>query len=430
MRAVAIHERRSAAARRGAVAALCLGLAWWPRVARAGEHVVQPGETLGAIAARHGCPIVEVLRANAATVRDPDVVRVGQRLVIPTCGQGGDRSARPGRRGAALVRDCRWRAGDMDTSRLGELAAARGFQPGPSFRALVVKTTLSQDGRRIVEQRVWDFDGRSTRAGGWNPASTVKLFSGIAALEFLHDKRLGPKTAVTFHYATGDRTFRVADLFEDAMHWSKNLPHNRLVQLAGFDFLNGPGGTLRRAGLEDSYMMRAYAAGDWAAEGHPKSLARSPAMTLKDGRRVVRVPERESTARYPCGGAACASVSDLAKLMCVMMLHEQLPAARRLRLGEARQGPLLEMLRKDLYRRRRGKPDPVWDILAAAFPPSDGYKLFRKAGYSGEWLSDDIYVYQRGSRTRWILALANHPGRHSLDAAARFLAEVVKSGEL
>lgn len=45
------------------------------------EHVVKPGENLARIARRYGTSIAAIARANS--VRDPNLVRIGSRLVIP-----------------------------------------------------------------------------------------------------------------------------------------------------------------------------------------------------------------------------------------------------------------------------------------------------------------------------------------------------------
>lgn len=47
-------------------------------------HIVQSGETLGAIAERYGVPLDDLLRAN--NLSDPNVLDVGQSLVIPIGG--------------------------------------------------------------------------------------------------------------------------------------------------------------------------------------------------------------------------------------------------------------------------------------------------------------------------------------------------------
>ncbi|MCA9711865.1 MAG: penicillin-insensitive murein endopeptidase [Myxococcales bacterium] len=46
------------------------------------EHVVAAGETLGSIAAQHGLTVGELVEQQHGAIRDPNLVRVGQRLVI------------------------------------------------------------------------------------------------------------------------------------------------------------------------------------------------------------------------------------------------------------------------------------------------------------------------------------------------------------
>ncbi len=306
-----------------------------------------------------------------------------------------------------------------------------GFKPPKKFRAMVVRTRLNRSQRWIVDHRVFTYGKHAWAHEGWNPASTVKLFSAIGALEQLRRNGFGVRTRVTFHYKGGDRTFPLSELFEDAVHLSKNIPHNRLVQLAGFDFINGPKGTFQRAGLDHTYIMRAYAVEEWTAEGHSRRLRHSPAITLREGRKRRRLPARKGKGRYPCNGAACTSLSDLAKTMCRMMLHEQLPARRRFRVGGgATQSPHLRLLRQAMDAKRKGRTDRVWDAFERAFPATEGYKLFRKAGFSRDWLSENIYIYNGKKRIRWIVAMAGYPGRGSLTGAAGVIARLIKEGKL
>jgi len=67
---------RVAAAALGATAAVAV-----PTVAAASTYVVRPGDTLSAIAARHGTTIRALVDANRLS--DPNLIRVGQLLRIP-----------------------------------------------------------------------------------------------------------------------------------------------------------------------------------------------------------------------------------------------------------------------------------------------------------------------------------------------------------
>jgi hypothetical protein len=116
------------------------------------------------------------------------------------------------------------------------------------------------------------------------------------------------------------------------------------------------------------------------------------------------------------------------------MLHEQLPQRHRLKLGTGpNQSPMLAFFRQRLNRVRDAN-DGVWLALERHLipksqrgqPSKGSYQLFRKAGFSQDWLSDNIYVYQPHSKVRWIVVMAAYPGRKSLDQAADIIARIIK----
>jgi LysM repeat protein len=411
-------------------------------------HTVKKGEAIYLIAKKYGCSVDEVFAANQDRVSSPTKIFPGQVLTIPNdCTGKKTGKAKKARRKDrkerkekySRCRDCRWDSRDVNSKTLKRKMKKKGFKAPPGFRALVVKTTLSKDKKSILKHQLFDYGGYSMSHRGWNPASTIKLFSGVSALERLKELGFSPKAKVTFHYDSGDKTFKVEDLYEKAVHLSKNIEHNRLTQLAGFDRVNGRRGTLKRAGLDFSYVMRAYEQSNWAKEGHPKSLNWSPKITVREGKRKKVLKARKSKKKYPCHSAACTSLSDLSRMMCNLMLHEQLPKGERLNLGSGRgQGKHLLFIRRKLNRKRRGKKDPVWDVLERHFipkaqrknPVKGGYQLFRKGGYSQEWLSENMYIYLPHGRTRWIVSMAGHKGRTCLTQAADIIAQLIKDGEL
>lgn len=62
--------------------ALTLTLLATPIFAQGAVHIVQPGDTLGQIAWRYGTSVDVLVRANS--VANPNLIHVGQRIVIPT----------------------------------------------------------------------------------------------------------------------------------------------------------------------------------------------------------------------------------------------------------------------------------------------------------------------------------------------------------
>lgn len=82
-------NRRSRALRLAIITALVLGLMGWasgveavPWAQEPLVHVVRPGENLFRIALRYGLTVEELARANG--IADPNLIFVGQRLVIPS----------------------------------------------------------------------------------------------------------------------------------------------------------------------------------------------------------------------------------------------------------------------------------------------------------------------------------------------------------
>ena len=429
-----------------AILVLLLGAAVRAQEKEPKTHTVKKGQSLYRIGKKYGCSAEEIFNANTDRLKSIKKVYPGQELLIPTectgkkvpLGKGKGKDKRVSER-RGKCRDCRWRAKHIDHRKLKAEMKKMGFKAPKDFRALVVKTVLTKDRKGILRHELYDYGGKAAKRGGWNPASTVKLYSGVSAIERIRDLGFSPRAKVTFHYKGGDKTFTVEDLFEEAVHISKNIPHNRLVQLAGFDNFNGKRGTLKRAGLEHSYVMRAYEASNWEAEGHSRRLNSSPAITIREGKKKKKLKARKSRKKYKCSSAACTSLSDLAKMMCSIMLHEQLPRSNRLRLGKGdRQSKHLLFLRRKLNRRRMRKKDPVWDVLERHFiprgerdsPKKGGYQLFRKAGFSQDWLSENMYIYTPKGRLRWVVSMAGYPGRTSLTEAADIIARIIKEDRL
>ena len=443
-------------------------------------HIVERGNSWYAIAKIYGCSpglagAKQVCARNVKRGCDQisasnsgPVLHIGQKLKIPkTCKKKPrGRVNSPTNRKAKTRRgctNCNWTERDIKANRgiLKKLLKQKGFKAPPKFRAMVVKTKLKRRGRwsdgrtrsEIENHTVYDYGGNSWSHKGWNPASTIKLYSAVSALVRVKMLGFSQNAEVTYHYKRGDKTFKLDWMFEKSAHISKNLPHNRLVQLAGFDFLNGSNGILKQAGLNFSYIMNGYELSNWKAEGQSTSLRSSPRITIREkGKRTRRLKAKRGRAKTKCYYSACTSLSDLAKLLCTLMLHEQLPKRERIHQLDPpnckseescrRQGTHLQWLRQKLNRKRTGRRDPVWKTLEKHFVPKDErgsaqkgrYQLFRKSGWARKWASDVIYIYEPGKSERWIIAMACYGDRYCLGKgkknAAELISQLIKSGKL
>jgi len=371
------------------------------------DYLVRPGDSLWKIARDHGCSVEELQQANHL---DGDKILAGERLVIPVEG----RLAQPIRHSSA---------DKVDSNILPKLMKKYGFRPPAKFKALVVEITFNRGRTKVVSERRYDYRGTSDDSAGWNPASTVKLYAAIAALQKVRSFGMTRDARVSFIGKRKKYSTTVRQLVKDAINESDNIAYNRLVQLAGFDYLHERFFTSRN-GLPHSALMRAYEQSKWKSMGESVSLRNAPLIKLrqwKKGKKTIGATSGE--AKVECYGAACTSLADLAEAMKRLMLQEQLPNKKTFRLETYD----LYMLRKAMREERR-RGNEVVDNLTKGYGQG-GLILYSKPGYSDEWFSDNVYVYDRRQRRKaWIVTLAGYPGRNSLNQAASIFGKIIRKG--
>jgi hypothetical protein len=268
-----------------------------------------------------------------------------------------------------------------------------------------------------------DYCGTSDDREDWWPASTVKLFVAVAALERLHAMGFGPKAELTFHYEDEPLTQRVDELIERAIILSKNPEFDRLVEFVGCDWLNRRFLNARN-GLKNTVLLRSYFHRVTYPESGKGSNRHSPKILIEEGRRKKTIKERFSTATYNCPeDGNCTTLYELAEVMRRVMMHETLPKKERYRYGADGLSVLREALGSDY---KRGG---VWEGIRQAYKEKP-IKLFHKPGYADGWFSDNVFVHVEDTDERWIVVMANRFGRESCDEAAIHLGELMASGEI
>ena len=387
----------------------CDGVVTTPRPeAQPGSfYVVQSGDSLGAIAERTGCSVGELMASNP--LPNANSIRAGERLTIPS-----DCTGRPVRYTTVSY--------DVDQQTLPRLMEARGFRPPRQFKALVVEITFDNRRSSVIGERRFDWRGTSDDDDGWNPASSVKLFAGIAAAQYAAELGFGESAQITFHGSQGDRRRSLRELITAALGPSDNIAYNELVQFVGFDRLNGQFLSAEN-GLRRTALRRAYEATRWMQMGESSSFTAAPAVTIREGNRSREIPVRRGSVSTDCGNAACTSLLDLAEAMRRLMLQEQLPSGQHFGLPT----PLLRAVRRPLRSERR-RGDEVVDELRAAFPQD--IVCYHKAGFSQDWYSDVVYLSDGVSNRAYIVALTGYPGRSSLTSASRIIGQILAAREL
>lgn len=168
------HRTPSAARLLLVLAALACLAGWSAGAASAASVTVRPGDTLGAIAARHGTTVAALVRANGLS--DPNVLSVGQRIAISgraATGTPAETSPAASSGGSYVVR-----SGDT----LDAIAARHGTTAGALARlnGLTDPDVLSV-GRRLT------VPGSRPALPGATPTSSAQVAALIHLYSARHD---------------------------------------------------------------------------------------------------------------------------------------------------------------------------------------------------------------------------------------------------
>lgn len=376
-----------------------------PANGREKTYEIAPGDALIEVAHRFGCSLKELMAANGL---ETPRINAGDTLKIPKC-EG--------------VPKPRKRVGTkLNTEVLPKLMQEHGFTPPQKFMGYVQEITFNKTRASIVRERRFSYKNTASVAHGWNPASTVKIFPAIAAMQYIRELGFNSSARITVEGTKGDYADRLRNLIDAALTPSDNMAHNRLVQFVGYDRLNRDF-LSKRNGLMSTGISRAYVPGKWKKHGNDPTFRTSPRITITQGARKKVIAPRTGKAKPACFGV-CTTLRDLAETMRRLMLQEQLPASQTYRLKRDE----LIKIRKAL----RGERDHGEDAIKAFAKVirGEGVKFYHKGGYSQKWYSDVAYIYIPGTQQSWIVAMAGYPGRSSLDDAARAIGEIIVSGEL
>ena len=179
----------------------------------------------------------------------------------------------------------------------------------------------------IVHPAGGDVTYESYEAGGgahddsfW-PASSIKTLAVAGALEFLGG--MGFDGGATVSFDDGE-AWAVKDLYDAAIVDSSNDAYDRLVQIAGVDWLNSQFLTPAR-GFADTVIQRSYVDG---------GALDSPPMAISENDHSVDLPERDEQGDY--GVPDAGNRSDLAEMtdaVSRIVLADEVAPAKRFKIG-------------------------------------------------------------------------------------------------
>lgn len=303
---------------------------------------------------------------------------------------------------------------EVDEEHLPALFAEAGYETPETLKALVGIVDLPADGPPRAQW--FDWRGTSTDRDDWWPASSIKLYAAVAALERSRELGFQPAAMLTYHYESEDENEyrgRLSQIVSHAIVASNNLAFDRLVEFVGMDYLNRRFFTAAN-GLEHTAFLRAYGGRNRNPDNGHAVNRHSPPITVQRGRRVRELPARDGRGRYECPDQGnCTTLRDLAGSIYRVMLHEHLPEEGRYDLGERE----LALLRSTLEAPRRAHGELLVAALRRGFGDEVPIRIYHKPGYAYRWSSDVIFVHRTDTDERFIIALAAHPGRRVIDEA-------------
>ena len=305
---------------------------------------------------------------------------------------------------------------------LPRLLAARGYTAPETFKAIIIEIVPGPDG--IPAYYPMDFAGTGAVRDNWWPASTVKIYAAVAALERLHAMGFDPTEAdVTYDYEDGPFTQSFEEILRRAVTDSKNPEFDRLVDIVGAARLNRRF-LVPKNGIRDTVMLRCYSGRTPNPETGKCSNRVSPSLRISQGPKKLALPIRTFTDNLQCENEGnCTTLVDLTEVMRRVMMHETLPKSERFKLGDKE----LKLLRSALKgTHARGG---VADGLRFAFKERP-IEIFHKAGYADRWFSDNVFLKIGDTKEQWIIGMAGRPGRESLDEVSRIVATLIADGTL
>ncbi len=265
----------------------------------------------------------------------------------------------------------------------------------------------------------WHHYRDSAEAVNFWPASVIKIYAVVAALEYLNELGLGLDCTLTFERQTDgqwvlDSARTMREMISEVFRRSSNEDYTLLLRFVGIDRIN-TSILIPEGGFPHSALMRGYVRGrpyEYVREEPQRITVRTP------GGQSKVIEHRWSGTSYSQQRGAtvisettgnCTSTRELAECMRRIMFHEHLPPHERYHLTPEQ----LRLIREGGYgltglENRLAGPYAWKDAVETVFPKA---RYFHKAGVISNYSLDLAYVDDEASGTRFILAVAAQSGK-------------------
>lgn len=269
------------------------------------------------------------------------------------------------------------------------------------------------------------------------PASTIKIYAAVAALEFLNELQYPLDCALMFERRTEsvwqlDAARTLREMISEVFRRSSNEDYTLLLRYVGIDRINTQF-LIPERGFPHSALMRDYVVHRPVV--YENSEPQRVRMVQADGTSSVIEHQWSGVSYAEQRGATvlssttgnCTSTRELAECMRRIMFHEVIPVEERYLLTPE-QLSLLRFGGDGLYGLENKEAGPyAWEGRLKEIYPKARY--FHKAGMISNYTLDLAYIDDEASNTRFILCVAAETGNgDTVRNMAGVLAEWIHSG--
>ncbi len=281
----------------------------------------------------------------------------------------------------------------------------------------------------------WEHYREKADAVDFWPASTIKVYTAIAALEALNEAGLPLDTTVIFESRRDERwrldsSRTLREMISEIFRRSSNEDYTLLLRMVGVDRINTEFLVPQR-GFPHSALMRGY------VRHHPYVYLREEPQRItlraQDGREAKFEHTWSGTSYSQKRGATiisattgnCTSTRELTDCLRRLFFHDHLPEAERFRLTPEQIKLLCEGGDGWTGLRTQEAGPFAWKDAAETVFPKAAY--YHKAGSISNYTLDAAYLNDSESGTRFFLTVAANSGEpDTVRAMSRAIAEWVK----
>lgn len=280
----------------------------------------------------------------------------------------------------------------------------------------------------------WHHYRDSADAVDFWPASTIKVYTVIAALEYLNELKMDLDSVVIFERKTEgrwvlDAARAVREMIHEVFRRSSNEDYTLLLRMVGIDRINTRFLVPER-GFPHSALMRDYVIGrpyDYERPEPQRITVFDPkgkTVTVEHTWSGVSYAEQRGATIIDKTTGNCTSTREMAECLRRIMFHEHIPADQRYRLT----GEQLRFVRSGgdglvgLENRSAG-PYAWTEAAETVFPHAHFY---HKGGMISTYTLDLAYIDDPDTGVRFILCIAAESGQSdTVKEMARRIAEWV-----